>query len=192
MIVTGSETWISHFIPETKKQSMHWRHSGFPVRTKFKQTLSVRKVLCTVFWNRKGILLIDFFQCGETLNVDRYCETLWKLRRAIQNKRRGMLNAGFVFILDNDCPHTVRRTAAVLTEFGWKLFDHPPYSSDLAPSDYHVFLHLKKFLSGERFGKDEDLKTSVIRWLLSQAAEFYDRVTQKLIRQVSQFWWWLC
>ncbi|KAJ4426696.1 hypothetical protein ANN_26494 [Periplaneta americana] len=39
-IVTGDETWISHFTPETKQQSMHWRHSGSPVRTKFKQTLS--------------------------------------------------------------------------------------------------------------------------------------------------------
>ncbi|GFU93519.1 hypothetical protein TNCV_947611 [Trichonephila clavipes] len=37
-------------------------------------------------------------------------------------------------------------------------------SSDLAPSDVHVFLHLKKFLSsGDRFDNDEELKTSVTR-----------------------------
>ncbi|KAJ4439580.1 hypothetical protein ANN_07707 [Periplaneta americana] len=146
-IVTGDETWISHFTPEPKQQSMHWRHSGSPVRTKFKQTLSVRKVMCTVFWDRKGILLIDFLPRGETVNADRYCETLRKLRRAIQNKRRGMLTAGVVLLNDNARPHTARRTAAVLTEFGRELFDHPPYSPDLAPSDFHVFLHLKKFLS---------------------------------------------
>ncbi|KAJ4452248.1 hypothetical protein ANN_03766 [Periplaneta americana] len=126
-------------------------------RTKFKQTLSVRKVICTVFWDRKGILLIDFLPRGKTVNADRYCETLRKLRRAIQNKRRGMLTAGVVLLRDNARPHTARRTAAVLTEFEWKLFDHPPYSPDLAPSDFHVFLHLKKFLSsGERFGNDEE------------------------------------
>ncbi|KAJ4427860.1 hypothetical protein ANN_23861 [Periplaneta americana] len=179
-IVTGDETWISHFTPETKQQSMHWRYSGSPVRTKFKQTLSVRKVMCTVFWNRKGILLFDFFPRGETVNADRYCETLRKLRRAIQNKRRGMLTAGVVLLHDNARPHTARRTAAVLTEFGWELFDHPPYSPDLAPSDFHVFLHLKKFLSSsERFGNDEELKTSVTRWFHSQAAEFYDRGIQR-------------
>ncbi|KAJ4432082.1 hypothetical protein ANN_20696 [Periplaneta americana] len=91
-IITGDETWISHFTPETKQQSMHWQHSGSPVRTKFKQTLS-----CTesdmVFWDRKGILLIDFLPRGETVNADRYCETLRKLRCIIQNKRRGMLTA---------------------------------------------------------------------------------------------------
>ncbi|KAJ4429271.1 hypothetical protein ANN_26274 [Periplaneta americana] len=183
-IVTGDETWISHFTPETKQQSIHWRHSGSLVRTKFKQTLSVRKVMCTVFWDRKGILLIDFLSRGETVNADRYCETLRKLRRAVQNKRCGMLTAGVVLLHDNGRPHTARRTAAVLTEFGWVLFDHPPYSPDLAPSDFHVSLHLKKFLcSGERFGNDVELKTSVTRWFHSQAAEFYDRGIQKLIPQ---------
>ncbi|KAJ4426958.1 hypothetical protein ANN_26757 [Periplaneta americana] len=120
-IVTGDKTWISHFTPETKQQSIHWRHSRSPVRMKFKQTLSVRKVMCTVFWDRKGILLNDF------------------------------LPRGVVLLHDNARPHTARRTAAVLTEFGWELFDHPPYSPDLAPSDFHVFLHLKKFLSSEIF-----------------------------------------
>ncbi|KAJ4448973.1 hypothetical protein ANN_00365 [Periplaneta americana] len=115
-IVTGDETWISHFTPETKQQSMHWRHSGSAARTKFKQTLSVQKVMCTVFWDRKGILLIDFLPRG-------------------------------VVILHDNARHI--RLGAVLTEFGWELFDHPPYSPDLAPSDFHVFLDLKKFLSSE-------------------------------------------
>ncbi|GFV84203.1 mariner Mos1 transposase [Trichonephila clavipes] len=159
---------------------MLWRHSGSPVRTKFKQTLSVRKVMCTVLWNRKGVLLTDFLPRDETVNVDHYCETLRKLRRAIQNKRRGMLNASVVLLRDNARPHAARRTTAVLTEFGWELFDHFPYSSVLAASDFHIFLHLKKFLfSGERFGNDEQLKTSVSRWFHSQEAEFYDRVLQK-------------
>ncbi|KAJ4426888.1 hypothetical protein ANN_26687 [Periplaneta americana] len=161
-IVTGDETWISHFTPETKQQSMHWRHSGSPVRTKFKETLSVRKVMCTVYWDRKGILLIDFLPRGETVNADRYCETLQKLRRAIQNKRRGMLTAGVVLLHDNACPHTARRIAAVLTEFGWELFDPPAYSPDLAPRDFHVFLRLKKFLFYGSLYHDARLE----RWLI--------------------------
>ncbi|GFU36464.1 uncharacterized protein TNCV_59891 [Trichonephila clavipes] len=75
-----------------------------------------------------------------------------------------------------------RRTATVLMEFGWELLDHTPYSPELAPSDFHVFLQLKKFLpSGERFENDEELKTFVPRWFHSQVAEFYDRGIQKLI-----------
>ncbi|GFV26929.1 uncharacterized protein TNCV_1753881 [Trichonephila clavipes] len=81
--------------------------------------------MCMVFWDKKSILLINFLPRGETVNVDRYYETLWKLRRAIQNKRRGMLNAGVVLLRDNARLHTARRAAAVLTEFDWELLDHP-------------------------------------------------------------------
>ena len=47
-------------------------------------------------------------------------------------------------------PHTARRSTHLLQEFGWEVFNHPPYSPDLAPSDLHFFLHLKKFLPGHR------------------------------------------
>lgn len=52
----------------------------------------------------RGILLIDFLSRGETMNADRYCETLPKLRRAIQSKRRGILSAGVVLLHDNTRP----------------------------------------------------------------------------------------
>jgi histone-lysine N-methyltransferase SETMAR len=57
----------------------------------------------------------------------------------------------------------------------------PPYSQDLAPSDFHLFLHLKKFLAGQRFNNDEDVKRAVQKWLSSRAATFYDEGIQKLV-----------
>jgi len=35
-IVTGDETWVSHITPESKQQSLHWKHTGSPKRKKFK------------------------------------------------------------------------------------------------------------------------------------------------------------
>jgi len=57
----------------------------------------------------------------------------------------------------------------------------PPYSPNLAPSDFHLFLHLKKFLGGKRFDDDDDLTDAVQKWLTLQAAEFYEEGTQKLV-----------
>jgi len=57
----------------------------------------------------------------------------------------------------------------------------PPYSPDLAPSDYHLFLHLKKFLGGKRFDDNDGLKDAVQKWLTSQVAAFYEEGTQKLV-----------
>ncbi|GBO25744.1 hypothetical protein AVEN_242476-1 [Araneus ventricosus] len=90
-IVTGDETWVSHVTPESKQQSMEWRHTYSPVRVKDRQTLSQRKIMASVFRDRHGVLLVDFMQLGTTINAVAYGQTLRKLRRAIQNKRRGML-----------------------------------------------------------------------------------------------------
>ncbi|GFX87883.1 HTH_48 domain-containing protein [Trichonephila clavipes] len=71
---------------------------------------------------------------GEAVNVGRYCETLLKLRRDIQNKRRGILNTRVVLLHNNARPQTVRRTTAVLTQFCWELFDQPPAALILLPA----------------------------------------------------------
>ena len=44
------------------------------------------------------------------------------------------------------------------TSFRWEQMDHPPYRPDFAPSDFHLFLHLKKFLGVKQFDDDNDLK----------------------------------
>jgi hypothetical protein len=49
-IVTGDETWVSHFTPESKRQSLEWHHPQSPSKPrKFKQTFSTRKIMATVF-----------------------------------------------------------------------------------------------------------------------------------------------
>ena len=59
-VVTGNETWVSHEAPKSKQQSMQCRHTSSPTKMKFKQTASTRKVMCTMFWDKKGVLLVDF------------------------------------------------------------------------------------------------------------------------------------
>jgi len=109
-IVTGDETWVSHITPESKQQSLHWKHTGSPKRKNFKQTFSTRKIMCTVFWDRQGVLLVEFLPQGTTINSAVYCETLKKLRHAIQNKRRGMLSATILLLHDNAWPHSAAQT----------------------------------------------------------------------------------
>ncbi|KAJ4431203.1 hypothetical protein ANN_19800 [Periplaneta americana] len=69
-------------------------------------------------------------------------------------------------------PHTAASTRELLDQFGWEIFDHPPYSPDFAPSDFHLFTKLKDFLGGTRFGSDEELKKTVNTWLNELAAEY--------------------
>ncbi|GBM99893.1 hypothetical protein AVEN_234695-1 [Araneus ventricosus] len=57
-IVTGDETWVCLVTPQSKQQSMEWKHSRSPTK------------------HIQGILLVEFLPRGETINAVRYSETL--------------------------------------------------------------------------------------------------------------------
>jgi hypothetical protein len=119
--------------------------------------LPARKLMATVFWDRKGVLQVKFIQQGTTIVSQLYCETLKKLHKAFQNERRGMLITDIVLLHDNARPHTstAARTRVLLEHFNWELFVNLPYSFDLAPSDYHPFTYLKNWLGSQRFNSNE-------------------------------------
>ncbi|GBL74462.1 Mariner Mos1 transposase [Araneus ventricosus] len=131
--------------------------------------------------DRKGVLLVDFMPIGTTINANRYCETLRKLWRAIENKRRGMLSGGIVLLHDNACPHTAAATQELLDQFVWEIFDHLPYSPVLAPSDFHLFLKQKEFLGDKCFGSDVELENAVTTCLNEPAAEDYNMGVLQLV-----------
>ncbi|GFV99419.1 mariner Mos1 transposase [Trichonephila clavipes] len=147
-IVIGDETWVRHVNCETKLQSMQWGHTSSPKRSsKCLQTLSPKKIMATVFRDRQGVLLIDFFERGATMNSERYCQTSCNLRRTVQNKRRGKLMSKILFLHDNARPPTANCSQELLNSFKWEVFPHPPYSPDLAPSNFHLFPKMKNWLA---------------------------------------------
>jgi len=58
---------------------------------------------------------------------------------------------------------------------GFQYLDHPPYSPDLAPSDYHLFpgLKKKKQLKFRHFTSDAEVIASAETWLNGQPSEFF-------------------
>ena len=63
--------------------------------------------------------------------------------------------------------------------------DHPLYSSDLAPSDFHLFLHLRKHFAGKMLDDDDEVQEDVMTWFKGLAADFYDSGTQKLVPRLN-------
>lgn len=67
-----------------------WKRCTFTTFNISQTAKSVGKVMATVFLDREGVLLVDFMPKGITINNKIYCETLMKLRQAIQSRKRGM------------------------------------------------------------------------------------------------------
>ena len=82
-IVTGDESWVNHYDPEDKRQSMQYRHRTSPQPKKFKTIASAKKVLLTVFFDASGVVIAEFLEKGATVNFSRYIKTLKTLRRRV-------------------------------------------------------------------------------------------------------------
>jgi hypothetical protein len=151
-------------------QSSGCTHIHQTTRKSLTKRLPARKLMAAVFWDRKGVLMVEFKQQGTTITPEVCYETLKNcVGPAIQNKRRGMLTYGVVLFYDNARPHTAACTGKLLEHFNWELFDHPPHSPDLSPSDCHLFTYLKKWLGSQRFNNNEEAVEDVKTWMSSQA-----------------------
>ncbi len=65
-----------------------------------------------------------------------------------------------IFLHDNIRLHTAS-LVGLLNDYGLYVFEHPPPSLDLAPSDFHLFLELNNKLGGMSFGPTKKWKVSV-------------------------------
>ena len=148
------ETWLYQYDPETKQQSVEWRHSGLPCPNKFRMQKSAGKVLGSNFWNQDGILLIDYLPKGQTINAEYYSFMLVQLKDILKEKCRGKVTKGFLFLPDSAPSQRALAIQKKLAYLGFHCLDHPPCSPDLAPSGYQLFLELLKQLKVSHFFSD--------------------------------------
>ena len=80
---------------------------------------------------------------------------------------------------DNAPSHRALATQKKLAYLGFQCLDRPLCSPDLAPSDYHLFLGLKKQLKVRQFSFDSEVIAAVETWLDGQTTElFFERLAK--------------
>lgn len=180
-IVTGDETMVLYYDPLSKRESMEWRRPSEPRPKKAKVTQSTKKVMATIFWDYEGILLIDFKERNTTVTGTYYASLLEKLREAIKEKRRGKLSRGVRLLHDNAPVHTAAVAKGAIVKCGFQELSHPPYSPDLAPSDYFLFSKLKSDLRGRKFTSDNEVKAAVYAHFEEKTSDYYFNGLKMLI-----------
>jgi hypothetical protein len=75
--MTADESWVSFVNVETKAQSKRWMHTHSSNKPEsLNKRLSARKLMTAVFWDRKGMLMVEFMQQGTPVTFEGYCQTL--------------------------------------------------------------------------------------------------------------------
>ena len=177
-VVTGDKNWVTY---DNVKRKRSWSKANEAAQTVAKPGLTARKVLLSVWWDWQGILYYELLPYGQTLNSALYCEQLDRLKLAIEQKRPALVNRRvIVFHQDNARPHTSLMTRQKLRELGWEVLMHPPYSPDLAPSDYHLFLSMANALGGTNLASLEACENWLSEFFANRGKSFYERGIMKL------------
>jgi len=96
-----------------------------------------------------------------------------QLKDTLKEKRRGKFTKGFLFLHDNAPALRAFAIQKKLAYLGFQFLNHPPYSPDLTPSDYHLFRGLNKQLKIRHFSFDAKVIATAETWLDGQRSEFF-------------------
>jgi histone-lysine N-methyltransferase SETMAR len=164
-LVTMDGTWLYHYDPETKQQSMEWWHSCSPRPKKLRVQKSTGKVFVLIFGDQDSTLLTDYLPKGQIINEEYYASLLVQMKDILKDKCRRKVTNGVLFLHDNAPAHQALAIQKKLAYLSFQILDHPSYSLDLAPSDYHLFPGLKKQLEGHHFLSDAEVIAAAETWL---------------------------
>ncbi len=85
-IVSGDESWVPLYDPESKHESCQWIAKGDLWPKKALRSRSVKKTMLTAFFDADGVILTHFLPQGETVDTDQYCLVLKTLKERLRKK----------------------------------------------------------------------------------------------------------
>ena len=107
-------------------------------------------MLC-IWWDQVGVIYYKLLKPNETNTGERYRTQLIRLSRALHEK----------------WPQCEQRHEK------WEVLPYPPYSPDIAPSDYYLFRSMAHGLADQQFRSYEDIEEWLESWIALKDKHFY-------------------
>jgi histone-lysine N-methyltransferase SETMAR len=147
----------SRFYLATDHEQIWLRPRETPPETA-RHTIQDREIMVTIAWNPLGFPLGVALPKGSTFNGEYYRDNILAALTQFQPEEDGRK---LVVHADNARAHTTQKCRTVSEENGLRLAPHPPYSPDLAPSDFFLFGYVKNSLKGMVFPSYEELLDAI-------------------------------
>lgn len=178
-ILTGDEKWIYFHNPKRRKSICD---PGQPSTSTPNRNIHDKKVLLCIWWDQKGIVYHQLLKEKETITGELYKQQIIFLSEQLKNKRPEYANRHdkVIFQHDNARPHVAKVVKATLETLKWDVLPHPPYSPDIAPSDYHLFRSMAHGLSSQHFKTYGEIEKWVNEWIALKDESFFRKGIQQL------------
>jgi histone-lysine N-methyltransferase SETMAR len=146
--ITGDESWFYHRKIGTKQSNSSWVAEGESPRTVVKRNQFEPKTMFSIFFKSTGVVHLTYLESGKTIDNNSYLNDCLKpLVKRINEQRPTSSTNNMKFHHDNARPHIHSSVKEYLKSQNFIIMDHPPYSPDLAPSDFWLFNYIKQHLT---------------------------------------------
>ena len=179
-IVTGKETWIYHFQPDSKVKSKVWVSSEGDIPVIARRCKTSNRMLYAIFFYSNDPVLRIPVPKGSSVTGKFYRESVLTQLVDFYQKRRLCTGVRGIKLLHDNAPaHKSATVQKYLKESGLNVLDHPPYSPDLSPRDFWLFPRLKEMLAGHRFESRCGIGSAVYQCLQHIPKEGYKAAFRK-------------
>lgn len=158
-IITGDQSWfLYNYSPKGQWVLEDEEAPTFP-----KSSIITDKMMLTVIWGVFGTYILDELPEGEHLNSKYFIEHIIKQLEAQEKKIWPKRGKHKIWLhLDNCRVHNSQDTQKEIANSIFKRTPHPPYSPDLAPSDFYLFGYVKEKLKGRSFKSRDEIFDAVV------------------------------
>ena len=106
------------------------------------------------------VIYYELLKPNENITRERYQRQLMRLSRALREKwpQYEQMHEKVILQQDNAWPHVAKSVKTYLKTLKWEALPHPPYSPDVAPSDYYLFRSMAHGLADQQFRSYEDIE----------------------------------
>lgn len=178
-IITSDEKWVylNNHDRRPKWILQGEQRPSVPQKQRF-----LKKAMICVWWNFQGVLYFEVLPHGRSINAELYCQQLERVYEKLKEKYPALINRGLaLFHQDNAKPHTARLTKEKFKQMdGVVILPHPPFSPDLAPSDYGLFRSMEHVFRGQKFNNLIELKEACQTFFDSKTEDWYLGQIRKL------------
>lgn len=179
-IMTGEEK-LNYFNNFKRRRS--YVYLGEKAQSTPKPDRFGRKTMLCIFWDQRGVLWYELLKPGETFYGARYNHQLTVLNRAIRQTRPEceFRHDRIIILDDNPTPHCTKK---LVKSYNWEALPHPPYSPDLAPSNYHLFTSMGHALNDSHFNSYKGVQ----KWLDERIAGKNEQIFLNRIHKLTEGW----
>lgn len=178
-IITSDEKWCLYTNLKHRKEWVAPDCTGSP---RIKPELHPKKIMICVWWNWAGMIHWEMVPKNKTVDKFLYIDQLRRVNDIIKAKYQ-YRREKVILLHDNARPHTANITKTTLQELDWEVLPHPPYSPDLAPTDFHLFRSLSNHMKGITFQNEDDLKMWITNFFKSKSSNFWNKGFDKLVER---------